>query len=161
MPTLTRFDMSPLFRSAIGFDRLESLMDAALEQAQHDSSSYPPYNIEKLDEDQYRISMAVAGFDDNEINITVQDSELRVSGTKDKSASEGHEYLHRGIATRNFTRAFQLADTVRVIDAAMHNGMLHVDLVREVPEHMKPREIEIKTGSTAKGLLGMGRKGKA
>src|SRR5690554_4409300 len=141
------FDFTPLYRSAIGFDRMANLLDslARSEQAQ---PSYPPYNIELTGEDQYRISMAVAGFDQRELSIEVNQNNLTVSGNKGQEQDQ-RTYLHQGIAARNFERRFQLADHVRVESAAFENGLLHIDLVREVPEAIKPRTIEISGPSNA------------
>ncbi|MFV8783082.1 Hsp20 family protein [Microbulbifer sp. SA54] len=138
-------DLSPLYRSAIGFDRLASLLDsmAATEQNQ---PAYPPYNIELTGEDAYRISMAVAGFDEAELDIQLEQNRLTVSGQKPANNDANRNFLHRGIAARNFERRFQLADHVRVTDAQLVNGLLHIDLVREIPEAMKPRKIEISNG---------------
>lgn len=146
---MTHYDFSPLFRSTVGFDRLSQLLDSSLtEQA----SSYPPYNIAKMDEDNYRITMAVAGFAEDEIEITARDNQLLIQGSKSqKEESEGQDqditWLHRGIAERAFERRFQLADHIRVTGASIENGLLHIDLVREVPEQMKPRKIEIMSGN--------------
>jgi molecular chaperone IbpA len=136
-------DFSPLYRSVIGFDHLASLLDTAMNSEQK-QPSYPPYNIELLGEDEYRITMAVAGFEHAELNIEVENGTLSVSGKKDAESNE-KRYLHRGIATRNFQRRFQLADHVKVRDARLHNGMLNIDLVREIPEALKPRTIEIRS----------------
>jgi molecular chaperone IbpA len=137
---MTSFDFSPLFRSAIGFDRLTD----ALENARRlDTNGYPPYNIELTGEDQYRITMAVAGFSPDELEIEVKESKLRVSGSKNED-TEQHRYLYRGIANRSFERTYQLADHVRVEGAEVKDGLLHVELVREIPEAMKPRRIEIR-----------------
>jgi molecular chaperone IbpA len=138
------FDFSPLFRSTIGFDRLARLLDGAtrLDSA---AVAYPPYNIEKTGEDAYRLTMAVAGFARDEIDITVQDNALTVTGKGNNGENEGR-YLHRGIARRAFERRFSLADHIKVVGASLDNGMLHVDLVHEVPEAMKPRKIEIASG---------------
>lgn len=135
------FDLSPLYRSTIGFDHLASMLDN-MSGFDSDSSNYPPFNIELLDENRYRLSMAVAGFAKDEINIEVKENVLSITGQK-KSDAKDTEYLHRGIATRNFDRRFQLADHVIVKDAEMSNGLLHVELVRELPEAMKPRTIAI------------------
>lgn len=135
------FDLSPLYRTTIGFDRLASMLDN-MSGFDNDSSNYPPFNIELLDENRYRLSMAVAGFAKDEINIEVKENVLSITGQK-KSDANDTEYLHRGIATRNFDRRFQLADHVIVKDAEMSNGLLHVELVRELPEAMKPRTIAI------------------
>jgi molecular chaperone IbpA len=137
------FDFSPLFRSSVGFDRISQLMDSTLQKAE---PTYPPYNIEKTGEDTYRITLAVAGFDKSDLDITVQENRLVVSGRMNEKAREQEEktqYLYRGIAGRAFRHAFELADTVRVTGAALVNGLLHVDLVREIPERAKPRQIEI------------------
>ena len=138
---MDRFDLSPLFRSTIGFDRLMRLVDATgrTDSAAH---AYPPYNIEKTGDDAYRLTMAVAGFAPDEVDVTVHEGTLRVAGKAKKTADETR-YLHRGIARRAFERRFSLADHIRVTGASLDNGMLHVDLVREVPEAAKPRKIEI------------------
>ena len=136
------FDFSPLYRSAVGFDRMTSLLDAAQKSAAADS--YPPYNIEKTGEDAYRITLAVAGFGAADLDMEVRDSQLVVVGKGD-SESDDTQYLHRGIARRAFERRFQLADHVEVKGAELRDGMLVVDLVREIPEAMKPRRIEIGT----------------
>lgn len=140
---MVNFDFSPLFRSSIGFDRLSQLMDSTLQKAE---PTYPPYNIEKTGEDTYRITLAVAGFDKSELDIVVQENRLVVSGrVKDKGAEQEakSQYLYRGIAGRTFRHAFELADTVRVTGAGLVNGLLHIDLLREIPERSKPRQIEI------------------
>jgi len=139
---MRNFDFSPLYRSAIGFDRMATMLDS-LTRAEQSQPSYPPYNIELTGEDKYRISMAVAGFDLSELNIETKQNSLVVSGSKDVAANDGRQFLHQGIAARDFERRFQLADYVRVVAASMENGLLHVDLVREIPEAMKPRTIEI------------------
>lgn len=135
------FDFSPLFRSTIGFDRLTRLIDAA-SRVDNGSLGYPPYNIEKTGDDTYRLTMAVAGFSPDELDITVQENSLVVTGKAKKDEQDGR-YLHRGIARRAFERHFSLADHIKVIGASLGNGMLHVDLTREVPEAAKPRKIEI------------------
>jgi len=141
---MNSFDFSPLFRSTIGFDRLTRLMDAA---SQLDTgSAYPPYNIEATGENAYRLTMAVAGFGSDDLEITAKEGALVVTGKAHKD-EEAKQYLHRGIARRAFERRFQLADHIRVAGASLDNGLLHVDLVREVPEALKPRKIEIATGS--------------
>jgi molecular chaperone IbpA len=139
------FDFSPLFRSTIGFDRLTRLMDTA-SQFDSGSASYPPYNIEATGENAYRLTMAVAGFGPDDLEVTAKEAALIVTG-KARKEDEGKQYLHRGIARRAFERRFQLADHIRVAGASLDNGLLHVDLVREVPEALKPRKIEIATGS--------------
>lgn len=138
------YDLSPLYRSTVGFDRLASIMDNVL-SADSSQNGYPPYNIEKTDEDAYRITIAVAGFTEDELSIEAKDGQLIVSGKKAADEKETN-YLHRGIATRAFEKRFQMADHVRAVGASTENGLLHVDLVREVPEALKPRKIEISTG---------------
>ena len=137
---MTTFDFTPLFRTAIGFDRLTHALESA---TRADAGGYPPYNIELTGEDQYRISMAVAGFSADEIDIEVKENLLTISGRKGADVAD-RKYLHRGIANRNFERTYQLADYVRVDGAELKEGLLHVDLRREVPESMKPRRIEIR-----------------
>jgi molecular chaperone IbpA len=138
---MDRFDFSPLFRSTIGFDRLTRLVDAAT-RVDNTALAYPPYNIEKTGEDAYRLTMAVAGFSRDEVDLTVHENTLTVSG-KAKEEDENGRYLHRGIARRAFERRFSLADYIKVVGASLEDGMLHVDLVREVPEAAKPRKIQI------------------
>ncbi len=140
---MTRFDFSPLFRSTVGFDRMMNLLEAS---ARSGEDGYPPYNIEKMGENDYRITMAVAGFGENDIVIEVKDSTVTVSGSTSSEGDQERSYLYRGIAGRSFKRAFQLADHVHVSGANLENGLLHVDLVREVPEALKPRTIKISTG---------------
>ena len=146
---MTTFDFSPLYRTSVGFDRLASLMSSATRQDQ--GNSYPPYNIRITSEDHYRISMAVAGFSENDIAITSEQNRLLITGNHADEPDEQGEYLHRGIATRTFERRFNLADHVRVTGASLENGLLHIDLEREIPEAMKPRNIKIK--KTAAHLL--------
>ncbi|MFL0808964.1 MAG: Hsp20 family protein [Agarilytica sp.] len=145
------FDLSPLYRSSIGFDRMASLLDN-MNRSEQAQPSYPPYNIELTGEDQYRITMAVAGFTDNELNVEVKQNHLTVTGKKNVD-KESRQFLHQGIAARNFERRFQLADYVRVETARIENGLLHVDLVREMPEAMKPRTIEITTPGKNANLI--------
>lgn len=140
------YDFSPLYRATVGFDRIADLMDRVL-SSDVPQPTYPPYNIEKIDENAYRISVAVAGFSADELNVEVKDGGLIVSARKTDEA-EAKTYLHRGIATRAFERRFALADHVKVTGAATADGMLHIDLVREVPEALKPRRIAIATGET-------------
>jgi len=143
---MRHFDLSPLYRSTVGFDRLGSLIDAAL-SAEPSAPSYPPYNIEKTGENAYRISVAVAGFAEDELSIEAKDGQLIIAGAKrEVAADQEPTYLYRGIAARAFERRFQLADHVRAKGAKLENGLLHVDLVREVPEALKPRKIEIASG---------------
>ncbi len=139
------FDFTPLYRATVGFDRIADLMDRAL-TADVAQPTYPPYNIEKTAEDAYRISIAVAGFSPDELSVEVKEGALHVTARKAPEA-EGRAYLHRGIATRAFDRRFALADHVRVTGAAHEHGMLHIDLVRETPEALKPRRIEIGRGA--------------
>jgi molecular chaperone IbpA len=141
---MDRFDFSPLFRSTIGFDRLARMVDTAT-RVDSTALSYPPYNIEKTGEDAYRLTMAVAGFAQDELDITVHENTLIVTGKAQKDDENGR-YLHRGIARRAFERRFSLADHLKVTGASLDNGLLHVDLVREVPEAMKPRNIAIAGG---------------
>ncbi len=137
---MNQFDFAPLYRSAIGFDRLAQLLNNSL---RNDSQpSYPPYNIELVGENEYRITMAVAGFDRSEIEIEVEQDGLKITGRKRPSANQP-TYLHRGIAARDFSHRFQLAEHVRVLGASLENGLLGIDLVREIPEAAKPRRIEI------------------
>ncbi|SHI47024.1 molecular chaperone IbpA [Shimia gijangensis] len=138
------FDFAPLYRSSVGFDQLANMMDRVLT---NDGAqvSYPPYNIEKTAEDAYRISIAVAGFSDDDLGIEVKENALIVTARKADETDE-KTYLHRGIATRAFERRFHLADHVRVTGASHADGMLHIDLEREIPEALKPRRIEIASG---------------
>ncbi len=146
------FDLSPLFRSTIGFEHLDHMLEAAahLDDAQ---LSYPPYNIEKLGEDNYRITMAVAGFSEADIEIVAQDHMLLVSGKAHKDDSTT-QYLHRGIAGRSFERRFELADFIRIDGAALVDGLLNIELVREIPEAMKPRTIKIEAKASPKVIEG-------
>lgn len=138
------FDFSPLYRSTVGFDRLASLLDSAL-SSDTNGTTYPPFNIEKTGDDAYRISIAAAGFAEAELSIEARDGVLVVTGKK-ASEDDKATYLHRGIAARAFEKRFQLADHVRATSATVENGLLHIDLVREVPEALKPRKIEIASG---------------
>ena len=135
-------DFSPLYRSTVGFDRLAGMLDNVL-SSEVPQASYPPYNIEKTGEDAYRITVAVAGFSDDELTVEAQEGLLTISGRKADASDETPSFLHRGIGTRAFDRKFQLADHVRATGALIENGLLHVDLVREVPEALKPRLIAI------------------
>ncbi len=138
---MTRFDFSPLFRSTVGFDRMMNLLESSATGVE---DGYPPYNIEKVDADAYRITMAVAGFGEDDLEIEAKENTLQVSGKNAPSADE-RAFLHRGIAGRSFKRSFQLADHVKVSGASLENGLLHIDLVREIPEEMKPRTIAIRS----------------
>ena len=137
---MRQFDLAPLYRSTVGFDRLFSLLDSVAGDAA--SPGYPPYNIERTDENAYRITVAVAGFGEADLNIEVKENSLTVRGEK-AAEDKKSEVLHQGIAARAFERRFQLADHVQVTGASLENGLLHVDLVREVPEAKKPRSIPI------------------
>ena len=143
------FDLTPLFRSTVGFDRLAQLLDATA-RLDEQTFSYPPYNIEKLGDDAYRITMAVAGFGPENLEIVAKDRTLTVAG-KASQDQAGTQYLHRGVAGRAFERRFELADDVQVKGAALNNGLLHIELVREVPEAKKPRTIAIGTGANGSG----------
>ncbi len=147
------FDLTPLHRSTIGFDRLFSLLDSA---ANVDASAptYPPYNIERLGENEYRVSMAVAGFGEDDLNVEIKENTLTVVGKRGGADGDDEKLLYRGIAARTFERRFQLADFVEVAGANLENGLLHIDLKREIPEAMKPRTIAIKNGSDAKQIEG-------
>ena len=140
------YDFAPLYRATVGYDRIADMMDRVL-SSDVTQPTYPPYNIEKIDENAYRISVAVAGFSDEELNVEVKEGALIVSARK-AAEDEAKTYLHRGIATRAFERRFALADHVRVTGAGHADGMLHIDLVREVPEALKPRRIQIAKGDT-------------
>lgn len=149
---MRHYDLSPLYRSTIGFDRLFSLLDQA---AGADSApTYPPYNIERSDENTYRISIAVAGFADSDLALEVKENLLTVRGEKQAAESQpAQQILHQGIASRAFERRFQLADHVHVTGAVLEHGLLHIDLVREVPEAKKPRVIPIGKGAAATQLI--------
>lgn len=145
---MNTFDFSPLFRSTVGFDRLSRMLETNMLADQ--GSGYPPYNIVKVSEDDYRITMAIAGFSEKDIDITSKENQLIVTGRADREAQKDVTYLHRGIAERAFEHRFQLADHIKVTGAALENGLLTVTLVREIPETMKPRKIEI---TSADGTL--------
>lgn len=143
------FDLSPLFRSTVGFDRISRVFDNAFQQDA--TTSYPPYNIVKSGDDSYLISMAVAGFGEDDLEIVANENTLTVKGNARKDEGEETSYLYRGIAGRAFERRFQLADYIKVTGARLENGLLHIELAREVPEALKPRTIEI-AGSANKQL---------
>jgi len=145
----TTFDLSPLFRSTVGFDRLIDMLDQV--SRVESMTNWPPYNIEKAGDDQYRITMAVAGFSPDEIELVQQENTLFVNGQKHPEP-EGVQVLHRGIATRAFKQTFNLADHVKVTGASLENGLLTIELKREVPEEFKPRRIEIGSGTGTKAL---------
>jgi molecular chaperone IbpA len=136
-------DMSPLYRATVGFDQIADLMDRVMTN-DAGTQSYPPYNIEKTDEDGYRISIAVAGFSEDDLEVEVKENALYITASKPQETAK-RTYLHRGIATRAFSRRFDLADHVRVTGAVHKDGMLHIDLLREVPEALKPRQIPIQS----------------
>jgi len=141
---MRRYDLTPLYKSTVGFDHLASVLE---QLASSDTDNgYPPYNIERVDENHYRITMAVAGFSQNDLDLEVKEGMLRVAGTKAAEKEQENDetvYLHRGIASRNFERRFRLAEYVEVSGAKLENGLLHIDLRRELPDAMKPRKIEI------------------
>jgi molecular chaperone IbpA len=147
---MRNFDLAPLYRATVGFDQIADMMDRVLSN-DAGSQSYPPYNIEKTSDDGWRISVAVAGFSDAELTVEVRENALFVAGRKAEDDTE-RRFMHRGIATRAFERRFHLADHVRVTGASHADGMLHVDLVREVPEALRPRQIAI-TKSAPSGEL--------
>ena len=148
---MRHFDLSPLYRSTVGFDRLFNLLDQASNS--ESAPSYPPYNIERTAENAYRITIAVAGFGEGDLSIESKENALTVKGEKQSvEGAEKREVLHQGIAARAFERRFQLADYVQVTGASLENGLLHIDLVREIPEAKKPRQIPIGTGGSAKVL---------
>jgi len=135
------FDLAPLYRSTVGFDRLFSMLDGF-----ESAPGYPPYNIERTGENNYRVTVAVAGFGENELSIEAKENTLTIKGSKQTKEEQNGEVLYQGIAARAFERVFQLADHVQVKNASLENGLLHVDLVREIPEAKKPRQIPIGSG---------------
>jgi len=145
---MRHFDLTPFYRSTVGFDRLFDLLDSAA-GFDADGVAYPPYNIERLGDNEYRITMAVAGFGEDELKIDVKEQSLTVRGEK-KADEKQRQFLHRGIAGRSFERRFQLADHVEVKGADLKDGLLHVDLARNLPERLKPRVIAIGNGQAAK-----------
>ena len=142
---MRQFDFSPLYRATVGFDQIADMFDRVL-TSDVQTSSYPPYNIEKIDDDSYRISVAVAGFSEADLNVEVRERSLIISAGK--SEEEKKNFLHRGIASRSFEQRFQLADHVNVTGANHADGMLHIDLIRQVPEALKPKKINISGGSS-------------
>lgn len=147
---MTTFELTPLFRATVGFDRLADLLAGAT-QIYETAASFPPYNIEKVGDNRFRITLAVAGFTEDDLDLTVKDNTLVVAGRSAAEEANG-EYLYRGIAGRAFERRFVLADFVEVEGAYLDNGLLHIDLVREIPDSMKPRRIEITSGGGLKKL---------
>lgn len=148
---MRNFDLSPLYRATVGFDQLAEIMDRVLEKDVN-RETYPPYNIEKTGDDAWRITVAVAGFTDEELGVEVKENALVISARKVPEETE-RKFLHRGIATRAFERRFQLAEHVKVKGAVHENGLLHVDLVRDVPEALKPRRIEIASAKDVAGKV--------
>jgi molecular chaperone IbpA len=146
---MNTFDFSPFFRSTVGFDRVFDLLDEA---TRSDEVSWPPYNIEKLGEDTYRITMAVAGFSQEDLSVVAHENTLIVTGKLKNGDMNATQYLYRGIAGRGFERRFNMADHVKVAGASLVNGLLHIELKREVPEAMKPRTIAIQSGSGPKAI---------
>jgi molecular chaperone IbpA len=147
MEDVHMFDFSPLYRSTVGFDRLAQMLDNA---ANLEAPTYPPYNIERVGDNAFRITMAVAGFGAGDVNIEVKQNALTVTGKKADAGDDAVEYLHQGIAARAFERRFQLADHVEVTGAELSHGLLHISLKREIPEAMKPRSIAISSGEKPK-----------
>ena len=139
-------DLSPLHRFAVGFDRMQRQFDH-LQRLDDTANTYPPYNIETLDEDNYRVTLAVAGFTENELDVTIKENTLFISG-KQEPKDDNKTFLHHGIAGRNFERRFELADHIKVLSASLENGLLHVHLNREIPEEMKPRTVKISRQET-------------
>lgn len=148
---MNRIDLTPLYRSSVGYDRFGSLLDAAF-QTEKTSAGYPPYNIEAFEENNYAITLAVAGFKQSELDIQVENGVLTVRGKKEATDSSGN-YLHQGIATRSFERKFNLADHIEVVNADLQDGLLTVALVKEVPEAMKPKSIAINGASTTPRIV--------
>ncbi|MFE1597913.1 Hsp20 family protein [Methylobacterium sp. ID0610] len=149
---MRQFDLAPLYRSTVGFDRLFSALDQFV--STDAAPTYPPYNIERTGENAYRISVAVAGFTDQDLSIEVRENALTIKGERKAAEPRTSEFLHQGIAARSFERRFQLADHVQVTGAALENGLLHVDLVREIPEAKKPRQIQIASGAAPRSIEG-------
>lgn len=144
---MNAYDFSPLFRSTVGFDRLSQMIDTAMKMDER-AMSYPPYNIAKLSEDDYEITMAVAGFKLSDLNVVVEQNTLTVSGAQgEKDDADGKTFLHRGIANRSFERKFSIADHVKVVSASLTDGLLTLKLVREIPEASKPKKIAINDGT--------------
>ena len=148
---MNSYDLTHLIRTSVGFDRLVRLMDSAM-RSDGTNESYPPYNIEKIDEDRYRITMAVAGFSEEDLNITVHENTLILTG-KARQERGDVQYLYRGIAGRAFEKHFQLADFIKVGEASLENGLLSIELVREIPEAMRPRNITIQKRSRPEKLI--------
>lgn len=143
------YDLTPLYRTTVGFDRMFDLLDTL---GKSEATGYPPYNIERVDEDRYRITLAVAGFSESDLEIELHESTLKVVGSKPEH-EESRAYLHQGIAGRGFERRFQLADHVKIDGASLVNGLLDIDLRREIPEAKKPRKIEINSNGAKVEVL--------
>ena len=137
-------DLTPLLRATVGFDRMMNMLDTA-KRLDNTASNFPPYNIEKIEDDAYRITMALAGFSENELEVTIKENSLLVTGQKEKEAEQNVTYLHQGIANRSFQKSFDLADHIKVTGANLENGLLIIDLAREIPEAKKPKSIPILT----------------
>ena len=144
---MTHLDLTPFYRSAIGFDRMANMVDSLFQAPEQGQPNWPPYNIEKNDENSYRITMAVAGFAQADLDIVLHEQKLTVTG-KQVDDSEDRQYLYRGIASRQFERRFQLADFIQIKGASLRDGLLHIELEREVPDAMKPRKIDILDAET-------------
>ena len=155
--TMTNFDFSPLYRTTVGFDHLSTLLDN-IHRSDRTANSYPPYNIELINENNYQITMAVSGFNSDELDIKSEHRTLTVRGQKHPDEN-ARNYLHQGIAARNFERKFQLADHIEITGAQLENGLLHIDLAREIPEAMKPKTIPINEGKWR--LMDVSREGAA
>ena len=141
---MTRIDLTPFYRSAIGFDRMANLVDNLFHTSEAGNTNFPPYNIEKIGETDYRITMAVAGFGESELDVTIHDGTLIITGRSEQEAVDDDKtFLYRGIAGRQFERRFQLADFIEIKSASLNKGLLHINLKREIPEKMKPRKISI------------------
>ena len=146
---MTRIDLTPFYRSAIGFDRMANLVDNLFHTSEAGNTNFPPYNIEKICETDYRITMAVAGFGENELDVTIHDGTLIITGRSEQEAVDDDKtFLYRGIAGRQFERRFQLADFIEIKSANLNKGLLHINLKREIPEKMKPRKISIDSQNT-------------
>lgn len=145
---MNTLDLTPLYRSSVGFDQLESLLEGAFRSG-HVTTAYPPYNIERFNEDRYSITLALAGFSQDELDISVEGGVLTVKGQKSGDDKDSHNYLYQGIASRTFERKFNLADHVDIIDAKLTNGLLSIELKHQMPEAMKPKHIDISTTEQA------------
>ena len=144
---MNTLDLTPVFRTAIGFDRMANLVDSMMASREDSQPNWPPYNIEKHGENSYQISMAVAGFSEDEIEVTIHDHILIIRGNSNEDTHEDVQYLHRGIAGRSFERRFQLADFIEVHEASLKDGLLHILIERVIPETMKPRQIAINSNN--------------